>query len=108
VIDKDRASALLAMGLHADVLVMATDVDAVYVGWGTPAARAVARAHPQELLDHGVGFAAGSMRPKVEAACRFAATGGMAAIGALVDVGQMVGGKAGTVVTLGADGMEFR
>jgi carbamate kinase len=108
VIDKDRASALLAEGLHADVLVMATDVDAVYVGWGIPAARAVARAHPQELLDHGVGFAAGSMRPKVEAACRFAATGGMAAIGALVDVGQMVGGKAGTVVTLGADGMEFR
>jgi carbamate kinase len=108
VIDKDRASALLAMELHADVLVMATDVDAVYVGWGTPAARAVAWAHPQALLDHGVGFAAGSMRPKVEAACRFAATGGMAAIGALVDVGQMVGGKAGTVVTLGADAMEFR
>ena len=87
---------------------MATDVDAVYVGWGIPAARVVARAHPDALMERGEGFAAGSMRPKVEAACRFAATGGMAAIGALVDVGQMVGGKAGTVVTLGADGMEFR
>ena len=87
---------------------MATDIDAVYVGWGTPTARAVAWAHPQELLDHGVGFAAGSMGPKVEAACRFAATGGMAAIGALADVGQMVEGKAGTVVTVGAGGMAFR
>jgi carbamate kinase len=108
VIDKDRASALLATGLHADVLVMATDVDAVYVGWDTPAARAVAWAHPDELMDHGVGFAAGSMRPKVEAACRFAATGGMAAIGALADVGQMVEGKAGTIVTTAADGIELR
>jgi carbamate kinase len=108
VIDKDRASALLATGLHADVLVMATDVDAVYVGWDTPAARAVACAHPDELMDHGVGFAAGSMRPKVEAACRFAATGGMAAIGALADVGQMVEGRAGTIVTTAADGIELR
>ena len=99
--------ALLAMGLHADVLVMATDVDAVYVGWGTPAARVVARAHPDALMERGEGFAAGSMRPKVEAACRFAAAGGMAAIGALVDVRQMVEGKAGTVVTLDADGIEF-
>ena len=108
VIDKDRASALLATGLHADVLVMATDVDAVYVGWGTPAAHAVAWAHPDKLLDHGTGFAAGSMGPKVEAACRFAATGGMAAIGALADVGQMVEGKAGTIVTLDAPGIAFR
>jgi carbamate kinase len=107
VIDKDRASALLAMGLHADVLVMATDVDAVYVGWGTPGARVVARAHPEALMERGEGFAAGSMRPKVEAACRFAAAGGMAAIGALVDVRQMVEGKAGTVVTFDADGIEF-
>jgi carbamate kinase len=58
-------------------------------------------------MEHGEGFAAGSMRPKVEAACRFAAAGGMAAIGALVDVRQMVEGKAGTIVTLDADGIEF-
>ena len=55
VIDKDRASALLAMGLHADVLVMATDVDAVYVDWGTSAARVVVRAHPDALMERGEG-----------------------------------------------------
>ncbi len=49
VIDKDRASALLARDLKADVLVMATDADAVYLDWGKPSARAIARAHPDAL-----------------------------------------------------------
>jgi carbamate kinase len=108
VIDKDRASALLAAGVNAEVLVMATDVDAVYLDWGTPYARAVARARPAELARHREVFAAGSMRPKVEAACRFAAAGGTAAIGALADIDRMLRGTAGTVVTADAAGLELR
>ena len=108
VIDKDRASALLATGVRADALVMATDVDAVYLGWGTDEQRAIARAHPQALLAHRHEFPAGSMLPKVEAACSFAATGGRAAIGSLTDVVAMLEGTAGTVVTLEAEGIECR
>ncbi len=97
VVDKDRASALLARELEADVLVMATDADAVYADWGTPAQRPLGRVTPQELEQHP--FAAGSMGPKVEAACEFVrATGRRAAIGALQDVEAMVEGTAGTQV----------
>jgi carbamate kinase len=108
VIDKDRASGLLATGVRADVLVMATDIDAVYLGWGSPDQRAITRAHPQALLAHRPEFPAGSMLPKVEAACRFAATGGRAAIGSLTDVAGMLDGTAGTVVTLEAHDIEYR
>jgi carbamate kinase len=97
VIDKDHASALLARQLDADVLVMATDADAVYLDWGTPAARRIERATPEELERHA--FPAGSMGPKVEAACAFVRqTGKRAAIGALEDVAAMVAGTAGTQV----------
>jgi carbamate kinase len=97
VIDKDRASALLARELEADVLVMATDTDAVHLDWGTPAQRPLGRTTPPELERHG--FAAGSMGPKVEAACDFVRhTGHRAAIGALQDVEGMVEGTAGTQV----------
>src|SRR5512140_142750 len=75
VIDKDIASALLAIDLHADALVIATDVDAVYADWGTPEQRAIRRASPTEL--GASEFAEGSMGPKVRAACMFAErTGG--------------------------------
>ena len=97
VIDKDLASALLAIGLGADVLVLATDVDAVYSGWGTPEQRAVRSATPAELRE--ATFAAGSMGPKVEAVCRFVeATGGRAAIGQLSELPELVDGKAGTQI----------
>ena len=69
VIDKDFASALLARELGVDALLMLTDVDAVYRDWGTPAARAIRRAAPQAL--RRLEFAAGSMAPKVQAACEF-------------------------------------
>jgi carbamate kinase len=108
VIDKDRASGLLATGVRVDALVMATDVDAVYLGWGTDEERAIARTHPQALLAHRDEIPAGSMLPKVEAACRFAATGGRAAIGSLTDVVAMLEATAGTVVTLEANDIEFR
>ena len=97
VIDKDLASELLAEDVAADLFVMATDVDGVYVGWATPRQRRLDRATPEELA--GYQFAAGSMGPKVEAACRFAAkTGKRAAIGSLADIAGIVAGQAGTSV----------
>jgi carbamate kinase len=103
VIDKDRAGALLASELEADVFVMATDADAVYLDWGTPAARPLGRVTPEELERHT--FAAGSMGPKVDAACEFVrCTGGRAAIGALEQIAAMVEGTAGTQVTRSARG----
>ena len=82
VIDKDFASELLAREVAADLFVMATDVDAVYTDWGTPQQRVLGRVTVDELRQQT--FPAGSMGPKVEAACRFVeATGGRAAIGAL-------------------------
>ena len=97
VIDKDQASALLARDLEADLFVMATDVDGVYAGWGTPEQRRLGRVTPGEL--RGEEFAAGSMGPKVDAAVRFVeATGKRAAIGALGDIERIVEGEAGTTV----------
>ena len=69
VIDKDLCSGLLAAELNADCLVIATDVDAVYLDWGLPRQRALRHVSPTELARHR--FAAGSMGPKVEAACFF-------------------------------------
>jgi carbamate kinase len=108
VIDKDHASGLLARDVEADVFAMATDTPSVYIGYGTPEQRAVARAHPDALGEHLDDFAAGSMRPKVEAACDFArATGRPAAIGTLADIGGLVEGAAGTQITTDADGLEL-
>jgi carbamate kinase len=97
VIDKDVAAALLASDLRADGLVMLTDVDAIYDGWGTPAARPIPVTTPSRL--RAMSFAAGSMAPKVEAACRFVDGGGrFAAIGALADLEAILAGRAGTTV----------
>jgi carbamate kinase len=97
VIDKDLASELLAEDVAADLFLMATDVDGVYVGWGTPQQERLDRVTPEELA--GYQFAAGSMGPKVEAASRFAAkTGRRAAIGSLADITGIVAGQAGTSV----------
>jgi carbamate kinase len=97
VIDKDLASELLAREVSADLYVMATDVDAVYTDWGTPLQHATGTVTVDELRKQT--FPAGSMGPKVEAACRFVeATGGRAAIGALTDIQRIVDGDAGTQV----------
>jgi carbamate kinase len=97
VVDKDRASALLAIELEADLYIMATDAAAVYLDWGTPLARPLRRTTPEELERYV--FPAGSMGPKVEAACEFVRrTGRRAAIGALADLERIVGGSAGTQV----------
>ncbi|MCS5531475.1 MAG: carbamate kinase [Candidatus Poseidoniales archaeon] len=95
VIDKDRASSLLAFELEADLLIMATDADGVYLNWGTDDAEKIVRTTPDDIQKHQ--FEAGSMSPKVEAACDFVRrTGERAVIGALADLPAMVAGTAGT------------
>ena len=97
VIDKDFASELVAEDVGADLLVMATDVDGVYLDWGTAEQRRLDSVTPGDLSRHG--FAAGSMGPKVEAAARFVTkTGKRASIGALADIAEIVAGRAGTSV----------
>ena len=105
VIDKDLSSSLLARELGADVLVMATDVDAVRLDHGTPRSRPVRRATVDQL-DPSM-FPAGSMGPKVTAARQFVEeTGGRAAIGALGDLQTMVAGTGGTQVVPGTGVLE--
>ena len=103
VIDKDLASELLAREVEADLFVMATDVDGVYEGWGTPDQHKLDVVTPEEL--RAGSFAAGSMGPKVAAAAQFVErTGRRAAIGALDEIEAIVAGSAGTsVVPGGAD-----
>jgi carbamate kinase len=97
VIDKDLASELLAEEVRADLFLMATDVDGVYLHWGSPEQRRLGRVTPEEMACYE--FAAGSMEPKVAAATRFAAkTGRRAAIGALADFAAIAAGQAGTNV----------
>jgi len=104
VIDKDLASELLARELRADLFVMLTDADAVYEHYGTPQQQAIRRASPEALAS--MSFAAGSMGPKVEAACRFAIlTGKRAAIGALHDLSGIIAGTAGTTVSARVGGI---
>jgi carbamate kinase len=107
VIDKDLASSLLASDLGVEVLVLATDVDAVYEGYGRPEQRAIARATPEGLRTRP--YAAGSMGPKVKAACRFIErTGGAAAIGSLDHVEDLLDGRAGTQVSADGPELEYR
>ena len=109
VIDKDRASALLARDVGADMLIMATDPPAVFVAFGTPQQRAIVQANPDVLLaDYESEFAAGSMLPKVMAACDFARrTGKPAMIGALSGIDGMLAGTAGTRIATSVTGVEF-
>ena len=99
VVDKDATSALLARELHADVLLIATDVPALYVDWQRPTQHALLAATPAEL--DRLELAAGSMGPKVKAACDFVrATGQRAVIGSLDDIQAMLAGTAGTQIRL--------
>jgi carbamate kinase len=101
VVDKDASSALLAELLAADHLLLLTDVPGVALGFGRPDERWIRRARPDVLAR--ASFAEGSMGPKVAAACAFVeATGCTASIGALGEVGGMLAGTAGTLVTTDA------
>jgi carbamate kinase len=99
VIDKDRASAVLAIALAAERLVILTDVDAVYRRWGTPLQEQLLEldaAAAQELLPE---LAAGSMRPKLEAALSYAqATGRDALVTSASVLVEALAGRAGTRV----------
>lgn len=107
IVDKDRASAVLATQLRADLLVMATDADAVYLDWGTPAQRAIRSASPAALQT--CDFAPDSIGPKVAAACEFAElTEKVAAIGALEDLEAMVQGEKGTSVAMDYKDLQLR
>ena len=100
VIDKDASAALLAERVGADLLVLLTDVEGVYKDFGKPGATLVQRARPADLL--GTPLDAGSMGPKVRAACRFVErTGKRAAIGALARALDVARGEAGTQVSAG-------
>jgi len=106
VIDKDLAAGLLARGLNARLFVMLTDVDYVYLDYGKPGQRAIRAAHPDAL--EKLSFDAGSMGPKIRGACRFVReTGGRSAIGSLADLYDIVQGRAGTQISMQADGIEF-
>ncbi|MEP2723368.1 MAG: carbamate kinase, partial [Roseibium sp.] len=101
VIDKDRCSALLAKDIEADVFVMATDADAVYLDWGTEDQKAIQRATPDAM--DAFDFPAGSMGPKVEAAQDFArVTGKKSIICALADVADAIAGTKGTTIAVDA------
>jgi len=107
VIDKDLAAAVLARGLGADVLVIATDVEHVVAGFGTSDARPIGLTSVAELrgLAAAGHFGSGSMGPKVEAVLRFVAGGGSrAVITSLERIGEGVHGRAGTVVGSGRIG----
>ena len=107
VIDKDLASALLARQLRADQLLLLTDVDGVYLNWGTDAAKAIRQAEARAL--NPSDFAPGSMRPKIEAAIGFAAeTGRPASIGRLEDAADIIAGAAGTRIDVATKGIVLR
>lgn len=101
VIDKDRAAAILARSIGADMLLILTDVDAVYKGWGTDHARRIERLTATEalsLLASGQ-LGSGSMGPKLEAATSFVLAGGSRAVIAALEEGPAaVAGTSGTVI----------
>lgn len=105
VVDKDLSAAMLADSINADALLLLTDIDAVYEDWSTADARPMRQSTPTRIRQ--LEFAAGSMGPKVEAACRFAesVTHGsrgiqrFASIGALKDIEAVLSGDAGTRIS---------
>ena len=94
VIDKDLSSAFLAKQLGADALLLLTDVEAVYQGFGTPEAQPLSALTIAE--SHELNLPAGSMGPKINAACSFAESGGFSAIGRLSEALALLSGQAGT------------
>ena len=105
VVDKDRAAAILGREIGARILLILTDVDGVYENWGTDRARRIPELSiaQAESLVAGESLGAGSMRPKLEAALDFLASGGeMAIIAALEDGPAALAGEAGTTIRPGS------
>lgn len=102
VVDKDLAAAVLARDLGASLLLILTDVDAVYADWGTPRQHPLRRLSADEAatMDRAGQFGEGSMAPKIRAAIDFARrTGGRAIITELSRGREAVRGDAGTTIT---------
>lgn len=101
VIDKDRSGYKLAEEVDADVFMILTDVDNVYVNFGTPDQKALGKLTVKEMdvfVDEGQ-FSKGSMGPKVEAAMNFARKKGTAIICSLEQVDKAINGESGTIIT---------
>jgi carbamate kinase len=101
IVDKDAAAAVLAREINAELLVILTNVDAVYADWGQKSQRKISQLSVSEARElEGAGaFGEGSMAPKVRAAADFAeATGGRAVIGELSHGIEAVRGRAGTTI----------
>lgn len=97
VLDKDLVASLVARQVNADVLLLLSDVDMVYTGWGGKNPRPIRETMPSELRSYP--FTPGSMKPKVEAACRFVEAGGnFAGIGKLEDANSILHALKGTIV----------
>ncbi len=106
VIDKDLAAALLAHQVGADALLLLTDVDAVYRNWHEKDAEAIHETTVAEM--RALNFAAGSMKPKVEAACRFIESGGSySGIGQLDDAAAILLGQHGTLIRRPESALDF-
>jgi carbamate kinase len=102
VVDKDLASAVLARDLNAELLVILTDVDAIYLDWGKPTQRPIRTLTiaEAERMDAEKAFGEGSMAPKVRAAIDFVRrTGGRAVITELSRGREAVRGESGTTIT---------
>lgn len=106
VIEKDYTAALLAHKVGAAALLLLTDVDAAYEAWGTNFKRPIRETMPEALRK--IPFTPGSMKPKVEAACRFVeAGGGFAGIGLLEDAASILEGSRGTIVRKSGVSLDF-
>ena len=105
-IEKDYAAALLAREIGAAALLLLTDVDAAYESWGTSFKKPIRETMPEPLRK--ISFAPGSMKPKIEAACRFVEAGGeIAGIGLLEDAAAILEGKRGTIVRKSGVSLDF-
>lgn len=106
VIDKDRASSLAALELKMDMFIILTDVDAIYIDWGTKNQKAIKAISPNELKN--MDFARGSMGPKVEAACDFVQKSGKTAvIGDLFQGDALLNGTSGTMIRNDIKGIQY-
>ena len=101
VIDKDRASAVLAQEIKADIFIIASDIQGAAINWGQKNQAFLEKISAAEISEHlqSSQFPAGSMRPKVESLLDFhATTGNRGIICHLVDIERAVAGDAGTEV----------
>ncbi len=100
MIDKDATSALLAEQIGADMFIMLSDVPGAYLDYGMKEQRLITKTDPASIEAYAKCFAAGSMAPKVTAACTFVrATGSPACIGALSDLRDIIEGRKGTIIS---------